>query len=100
MVCAGAAAGVYDLQTMAFETVESMIRAGEFSELIFLRVFFSDEVFVACCPPPRRDSHPDVLHASVLGLAGCVKFGNLLNEELLSDCWSYCCIICGVGRLS
>ena len=71
-----------------------------FSELIFLRVFFSDEVFVACCPPPRRDSHPDVLHASVLGLAGCVKIDNLLNEELLSDCWSYCCIICGVGRLS
>ena len=28
MVCAGAAAGVYDLQTMAFESVESMIRAG------------------------------------------------------------------------
>jgi porphobilinogen synthase len=28
MVHAGAAAGVYDLKTMAFETVESMIRAG------------------------------------------------------------------------
>ena len=28
MVCAGAAAGVYDLRTMAFESVDSMIRAG------------------------------------------------------------------------
>ncbi|TFK54111.1 tetrapyrrole biosynthesis, porphobilinogen synthase [Heliocybe sulcata] len=28
MVCAGADAGVYDLRVMAFETVESMIRAG------------------------------------------------------------------------
>jgi porphobilinogen synthase len=28
MVVAGAEAGVYDLKTMAFETVESMIRAG------------------------------------------------------------------------
>ena len=28
MVYAGATAGVYDLRTMAFETVESMIRAG------------------------------------------------------------------------
>lgn len=29
MVHAGAAAGVYDLKTMAFETTESMVRAGE-----------------------------------------------------------------------
>ena len=28
MVVAGANAGVYDLKTMAFETVESMVRAG------------------------------------------------------------------------
>ena len=28
MVCAGADAGVYDLRTMAFETCESMVRAG------------------------------------------------------------------------
>jgi porphobilinogen synthase len=28
MVCAGAAAGVYDLRIMAFESVNSMIRAG------------------------------------------------------------------------
>lgn len=30
MVVAGARAGVYDLKTMAFETVESMVRAGSF----------------------------------------------------------------------
>ena len=30
MVVAGARAGVYDLRTMAFESVESMIRAGVF----------------------------------------------------------------------
>lgn len=29
MVVAGANAGVYDLKTMAFETVESMVRAGK-----------------------------------------------------------------------
>ncbi|KZT19081.1 tetrapyrrole biosynthesis, porphobilinogen synthase [Neolentinus lepideus HHB14362 ss-1] len=29
MVCAGADAGVYDLKVMAFETVESMVRAGK-----------------------------------------------------------------------
>ena len=28
MIVAGARAGVYDLQTMAFETVESFVRAG------------------------------------------------------------------------
>lgn len=31
MVVAGARAGVYDLRTMAFETTESMIRAGMYS---------------------------------------------------------------------
>ena len=30
MVVAGAKAGVYDLRTMAFETTESMVRAGEY----------------------------------------------------------------------
>jgi porphobilinogen synthase len=33
MICAGAAAGVYDLRTMAFESMDSMIRAGECSIL-------------------------------------------------------------------
>lgn len=30
MIVAGARAGVYDLRTMAFETVESLVRAGAF----------------------------------------------------------------------
>lgn len=30
MVVAGAKAGVYDLRTMAFETTESMVRAGKY----------------------------------------------------------------------
>ena len=34
MICAGAAAGVYDLRTMAFESVDSMIRAGELMHMI------------------------------------------------------------------
>jgi porphobilinogen synthase len=33
MIHAGARAGVYDLRTMAFETCESMLRAGESSRL-------------------------------------------------------------------
>lgn len=31
MVCAGAEKGIYDLKEMAFETTESMVRAGAFS---------------------------------------------------------------------
>ena len=31
MICAGASAGVYDLRTMAFESVESMVRAGKYN---------------------------------------------------------------------
>ena len=31
MIVAGARAGVYDLRTMAFETVESIIRAGRWT---------------------------------------------------------------------
>ena len=34
MIHAGAAAGVYDLRTMAFETVESMLRAGTCSSIV------------------------------------------------------------------
>lgn len=29
MVCAGAEKGIYDLKEMAFETTESLVRAGE-----------------------------------------------------------------------
>lgn len=35
MVHAGAAAGVYDLKTMAFESVEGMVRAGMYSPYFF-----------------------------------------------------------------
>lgn len=31
MICAGAAAGVYELRTMAFEAADSMIRAGKYT---------------------------------------------------------------------
>ena len=33
MIHAGASAGVYDLRTMAFESVESMVRAGKYTSL-------------------------------------------------------------------
>lgn len=36
MVHAGAAAGVYDLKTMAFESVEGMVRAGMFCRLFLI----------------------------------------------------------------
>ncbi|KAG6918545.1 Aminolevulinate dehydratase [Tephrocybe rancida] len=42
MVHAGAAAGVYDLKTMAFETVESMIRAGATLILTYFTPEFLD----------------------------------------------------------
>lgn len=61
MVHAGAAAGVYDLKTMAFETTESMVRAGEWIELTF-------QPSLICFK--RR--HPDtiLLHPRLFGLAG------------------------------
>ncbi|EJD02910.1 tetrapyrrole biosynthesis, porphobilinogen synthase [Fomitiporia mediterranea MF3/22] len=42
MVCAGATAGVYDLQTMAFESIESMIRAGATLILTYFTPQFLD----------------------------------------------------------
>ncbi|KAL5507441.1 HEM2 [Sanghuangporus vaninii] len=42
MVCAGAVAGVYDLQTMAFESVESMVRAGATLILTYFTPQFLD----------------------------------------------------------
>ena len=44
MVCAGAAAGVYDLRTMAFESVDSMIRAGRLW-LDFNSLFVTDSAW-------------------------------------------------------
>lgn len=38
MVHAGAAAGVYDLRTMAFETVESMLRAGTSHNVVVFKL--------------------------------------------------------------
>ena len=40
MIHAGAAAGVYDLKTMAFESVEGMVRAGVFC-FVFLDMKFA-----------------------------------------------------------
>jgi porphobilinogen synthase len=42
MVCAGASAGVYDLRTMAFESVNSMIRAGATLILTYFTPDFLD----------------------------------------------------------
>lgn len=42
MVCAGAAAGVYDLRTMAFETTECMVRAGATLVLSYFTPQFLD----------------------------------------------------------
>jgi porphobilinogen synthase len=39
MVVAGAKAGIYDLKTMAFETVDSMIRAGRYSVSSDFKIF-------------------------------------------------------------
>lgn len=38
MVCAGAEKGIYDLKEMAFETTESMVRAGTSRSTCFLGV--------------------------------------------------------------
>ena len=67
MVCAGAAAGVYDLRAMAFETSESMVRAGEFSRFEQL---FAWWVFGADALLDRCNTHLVVFHAAVLGLVG------------------------------
>lgn len=62
MVVAGARAGVYDLRTMAFETVESMIRAGQ------LRTYATASSMLIRCD--RLHTDLDIFHTSVLGLVG------------------------------
>ena len=57
MVVAGARAGVYDLRTMAFETTESMVRAGEWSLRFRSR---------ALVPSPRVAIHSEFLCLVVL----------------------------------
>lgn len=59
MVHAGARAGVYDLRTMAFETVESMVRAGTCLALL-QHVLGADEPLRA-----RGNYHPQLFHARV-----------------------------------
>ena len=59
MICAGAAAGVYELRTMAFESADSMIRAGEFgveSSILLDADWIIDG---------RRYFNSDLLHAAV-----------------------------------
>src|ERR1700744_1556868 len=63
MIYAGAEAGVYDLRAMAFETCESMLRAGKLRSLApcpalphSLDVFFRFS---------RRNHHSHLLHSAV-----------------------------------
>lgn len=46
MICAGAAAGVYELRTLAFESVESMVRAGATLILSYFTPQFLDWLYV------------------------------------------------------
>lgn len=62
MVVAGARAGVYDLRTMAFETCDSMLRAGEWLDS-YQRISW-------LTPLTRLHIDFDVLHASIPRLAG------------------------------
>lgn len=68
MVCAGADAGVYELRAMAFETVESMIRAGACFFFWHELVLKADSRCVRRC-----HSYSDVFHTSVPGLVRVVK---------------------------
>ncbi len=55
MVVAGARAGVYDLRTMAFESVDSMIRAGACLSVL------SDHTVLMVCHP-RCNSYSNLFH--------------------------------------
>jgi delta-aminolevulinic acid dehydratase/porphobilinogen synthase len=66
MIVAGANAGVYDLRTMAFESTQSMLRAGAFG--LFSSLFFSVNVithYMLC----RSYAYLDLLHARLFRLA-------------------------------
>lgn len=66
MIVAGATAGVYDLKTMAFESMDSMLRAGEYTDI-------DTKLMRASLDPTARcDAGAVVLHSSVFGLAGSV----------------------------
>lgn len=66
MVHAGAAAGVYDLQTMAFETVDSMIRAGMHA---FYLLACNDFCLTLSVLTHRCNADIDVLYSDVSRLA-------------------------------
>jgi hypothetical protein len=65
MVHAGAAAGVYDLKTMAFESVEGMVRAG-----MSFRFFFNIKLLTKST---RCYAYPVVLHAQLFGMVVVTK---------------------------
>ena len=65
MVCAGADAGVYDLRTMAFESVESMVRAGQFE--------VSLSIYPVLIQRFRCYDHSKLLYTSVFRLVGCIN---------------------------
>ena len=66
MIVAGANAGVYDLKTMAFESTDSMLRAGR--SYIHLRVFVIHVSLQIRC-----NLNPLVLHSAILGLVVLVE---------------------------
>lgn len=60
MVVAGARAGVYDLKAMAFESVESMVRAGTFSFIWSSKCALANVGLIIW---NRRYAYSDLLHA-------------------------------------
>jgi hypothetical protein len=79
MVVAGARAGVYDLRTAAFETVDGMIRAGT---SVSLSLF----VIVTNNSWHRGDINLDVLHTRFLGLARSMSLINFSHKMLHELC--------------
>ena len=62
MVHAGAAAGIYDLKTMAFESIEGMVRAGM---CLLLTSFFQYESY---SERVRGYDYPLIFHARLFGM--------------------------------
>lgn len=81
MVVAGAKAGVYDLRTMAFETTESMVRAGEY---MIERRYYNVTTTRSLCRIIRLHSDTVLFHASILGLVSRIN-----ENSCLRDC---CCV--------
>ena len=66
MIVAGARAGVYELKTMAFETVESFVRAGRFTTT----VRSEESLILLLC---RVHPHSDILHSRLPRVARTVN---------------------------